>query len=219
LFSRQKPGRRLLGGSSVIPGGAQRVLKAALAWLHYLSMKKIIRFLPLCIALVGGLSIGSASAQWGWKEGGRTVFSDQPPPAGIPAKDIIRRPAGSRAPIEAGPAASTPNGTASAATTGTTGTATAAAPARPASAGRDSELEKKKKEADAKKEAEKKVEEQKQAAARSENCERARRAKATFDSGQRVSTTNAKGEREIMSEADRSAETKRLEGIISADCK
>jgi hypothetical protein len=218
--------KRLLlqpSGASVIPGGARSVWKASYPSLHLPPMKTSIRILlAASVAAMTTLAAGPAFAQWGWKEGGRTVFSDQPPPAGVPAKDIIRRPPGSRAPIEAGPTASTaasgPSGTPTASTSAT-GTSTAAAPARPASAGKDSELEKKKKEADAKKEAEKKVEEQKQAAARSENCERARRAKTTFDSGQRVSTTNAKGEREIMDEATRAAEVKRLEGIIASDCK
>jgi hypothetical protein len=215
--------KRLLlqpSGASVIPGGARSVWKASYPSLHLPPMKTSIRILlAASVAAMTTLAAGPAFAQWGWKEGGRTVFSDQPPPAGVPAKDIIRRPPGSRAPIEAGPTASTAASGTPTASTSATGTSTAAAPARPASAGKDSELEKKKKEADAKKEAEKKVEEQKQAAARSENCERARRAKTTFDSGQRVSTTNAKGEREIMDEATRAAEVKRLEGIIASDCK
>jgi hypothetical protein len=34
-----------------------------------------------------------------------------------------------------------------------------------------------------------------------------------------VATTNAKGEREIMDDAGRAAESQRLQGIIDRDCK
>jgi hypothetical protein len=188
-------------------------------------MKHLFHAFSLSAALVLSLGAGSALAQWGWKEGGRTVFSDQPPPAGIPAKDIIRRPPGSREPIQAFPAANATDSSASGTATGTTTAAagapraTASAAQRPASAGKDSELEKKKKEADAKKEAEKKAEEQKLAAARSDNCARAKNAKTTMDSGTRIATTNAKGEREIMDDNARAAELKRLEGIIASECR
>ena len=56
------------------------------------------------------------------------------------------------------------------------------------------------------------------AKAKAENCARAKKAKATFDSGARIATTNAKGEREIMDDAARAVETKRLEGIIATEC-
>jgi Domain of unknown function (DUF4124) len=153
------------------------------------------------------LAMSAAQAQWGWKEGGRTVFSDQPPPQGISDKDIIRRPANSR-PATTAAAAPVTDSTAS---TTTTGTATAAAR-------KDAELEKRKNEAKAKEAAAKKAEEEKVAAAKKDNCERAKRAKASFDSGARVSTTNAKGEREIMGDAQRAEESKRLQGIIASDC-
>ena len=53
---------------------------------------------------------------------------------------------------------------------------------------------------------------------RADNCERAKRAKATLDSGQRLATTNAKGEREIMDDARRASETQRLQDIMRSDC-
>ncbi|TAG25836.1 MAG: DUF4124 domain-containing protein [Burkholderiales bacterium] len=149
-----------------------------------------------------------AQAQWSWKDkDGRRIFSDQPPPNSVPEKDILKRPPGARAPTAAvGDAtASTPSST----------SATATAPKL---SGKDAELEKKKKEGEAKEAAQKKADAEKTAAAKKENCDRAKRAKASFDSGIRISTTNAQGEREIMNDATRASETKRLQGIIASDC-
>jgi cytoskeletal protein RodZ len=170
----------------------------------------LIRALFAAILLVCLLPL--AQAQWSWKDkDGRRVFSDQPPPSSVADKDILKRPAGSRAPVATTEAtASTPSTSTS--TTSTTATA-------PKISGKDSELEKKKKEAEAQEAAKKKAETEKTAAAQKENCERAKRAKASFDSGIRISTTNAKGEREIMDDATRAAESKRLQEIIANDCK
>jgi hypothetical protein len=57
------------------------------------------------------------------------------------------------------------------------------------------------------------------AAAKADNCARAKFSKATVDSGLRLSRVNSKGEREIMDDAARAAEAKRLQEIIAADCK
>jgi Domain of unknown function (DUF4124) len=169
-------------------------------------------FLRFCLTtLCLLLAMSAAQAQWGWKEGGRTIFSDQPPPQGIADKDIIRRPVNSR---PATSPAAVP-ATESTASTTSTGTTTAAAPKL---ASKDPELEKRKNEAKTKEAAAKKAEEEKVAAAKKDNCERAKRAKASFDSGARIGTTNAKGEREIMGDAQRAEEGKRLQGIITSDC-
>ncbi len=175
-------------------------------------MKKNASCLRLLLATVLVACLAPlAQAQWSWKDkDGRRVFSDQPPPTSVAEKDIVKRPPGVRAPAVANEvSASTP----SAATSTTSTTATA-----PKISGKDSELEKKKKEADAKEAAVKKAEADKNAAAKKDNCDRAKRAKAGFDSGTRISTTNAQGEREIMNEATRASETSRLQGIISSDC-
>jgi Domain of unknown function (DUF4124) len=148
-----------------------------------------------------------AQAQWSWKDkDGRRIFSDQPPPTSIPEKDILKRPGGVRVAAEPAP---------SEATASTTAPATVTAPKI---SGKDPALEKKIKEEKAKEAAAKKVEEEKVSAAKKENCERAKRAKASFDSGIRITTTNTKGEREIMGDAVRAAETKRLQDLINSDC-
>lgn len=146
----------------------------------------------------------AAAVQWQWLDGsGRKVFSDTPPPPGILEKNIIKR---------AGPA-----------NAATAATATSAAPATapaatPQISGRDEALEAKKKQAEAQEQALKKAEADKLAKARQDNCERAKRSKTTLESGVRMATTNAKGEREIMDDAARAAEVKRVNEIIQSSC-
>jgi hypothetical protein len=149
-----------------------------------------------------------ALAQWQWVDkDGRKVFSDQSPPADIPAKNILRRP-GSKglqvAPAETAAAASQPAKTAASA---------------PKLAGKDKELQDKKKLAEAADAEKKRAKEEELAKAKADNCARAKRSKATFDSGVRISTTNDKGEREIMDDAARAGEMKRLDAVIASDCK
>ena len=151
-------------------------------------------------------------AQWLWVDpAGNKVFSDTAPPPGTPDKNILRKP-GSRAetkPIE------TPAATGAAA-------ASAAAAPTPKVSGKDEQLEAKKKLADKQAEeaaqAKQKAEADKFAKARAGNCERAKRSKQTFDSGMRLATTNAKGEREILDDKARAAEGRRIDEIIRSDC-
>jgi hypothetical protein len=89
---------------------------------------------------------------------------------------------------------------------------------RPAG-GLDKELEARKKQAADAELAKRKADEEKVAKAHIENCARAKQAKATFDSGMRLSRTNAAGEREVMDDAARAVELKRLQGIMESDCK
>jgi hypothetical protein len=162
------------------------------------------------------LAIGApalALAQWQWIDAnGRKVFSDQPPPASIPAKNILKQPAaggkGMKA-VEAEPAAPAPVAAAA---------ASAKAPPAPKLSGKDKELEAKKKQAEAEAAAKKEAEDQAAAKVHAENCKRAKQAKGTLDSGMRVATVNDKGEREVMDDAQRAAETKRLEAVIAREC-
>ena len=182
----------------------------------------------LMLALSMGLA-ATAHAQWGWTDkDGRRIFSDQGPSSDVPDKSIFKRPAGSRAAAPAKATETTDIATAGAAT-GTPATATPAgtagatgtAGAKPALkiSGKDPELEKKKKEAEAGEAAKKKAEADKIASQKAENCELAKRSKSNLGSGSRIGTVNAKGEREIMSDTDRAAETKRMDDIIASSCK
>ncbi len=161
----------------------------------------------LLFTLACTFSLGAA-AQWQWiDKDGRKVFSDRPPPSEIPEKNILKQPGGSRSqrsylPVPAADAASAPAAAASAA----------------AGSGKDKELEEKKAQAEAAEAAKKKAEAEKIAKIKAENCARARQAKAAYDSGRLIATTNAQGERVFLDEAGRAAETKRLEGIIATEC-
>lgn len=154
----------------------------------------------------------SASAQWQWVDNsGKKVFSDQPPPTDIPEKNILRRAGPSpsaRAPTPASPA---PEGTAD--------TAATPKPAPPKPMGVDKELEEKTRKAEAEQKAKEAAEAAKIAKAKVESCARAREGKATIDSGIRLAKVNAKGEREIMDDAARAAEQKRVQSVIDSDCK
>lgn len=152
-------------------------------------------------ALATTLVCANAAAQWQWVDGsGRKVFSDTPPPPGIPEKNILKRagptnPASAATAVSAAPAAATPQ-----------------------ISGRDEALEAKKKQAEAQEQALKKAEADKLAKARQDSCERAKRSKTALESGVRMATVNAKGEREIMDDAARAAEVKRVNEIIQSSC-
>lgn len=142
----------------------------------------------------------SASAQWQWlDQDGRRVFSDRPPPADVPDKNILKRP-GSRGTVTPSPAAP------------------AAAPSAP-QAGVDKNLEEKRKQAEAAEAAKRKEEEARTARTRAENCARAQQAKTGVDSGVRMARINEKGEREFMDEAAIAAEGQRLQTIIDENCR
>jgi hypothetical protein len=150
-----------------------------------------------------------AGAQWMYLDkDGRKVFSDKAPPPETPPGKILRQP-GMKKPAADAPEASAP--------------APAQAAAAPASAprisGKDKELEERRKQAEAAEAEKNKARAEAQAKVQAENCARARQMKATFDSGQRIARMNAKGEREILDDAQRAAEIKRIDGIIAADCK
>jgi Domain of unknown function (DUF4124) len=158
----------------------------------------------------------SATAQYQWLDAsGRKVFSDQPPPANIPAKRILQQPgkAAAAAPLASTAAEEKPAG----------GADIAAKPATKAAApekivNKDKDLEAAKKKADDEAAAKKKAEDDARNVARADNCVRAKQAKTTLDSGVRLNQYNAKGERVFMDEAARMVESKRLEGIMATDC-
>lgn len=169
----------------------------------------------LLLLLAGWTFALSAAAQWQWVgKDGRKVFSDRPPPSDIQDKDILKQPGGRRgakaavAPAEPAEAVS-PVATAAPAVKANV----------PKISGKDTELEAKKKKLEEEEAAKKKAEEEKVTKARADNCERTKKAMVTIQSGARISTTNTKGEREIMDDNARAAESKRLQGIMDSDCK
>ncbi|MDO8251669.1 MAG: DUF4124 domain-containing protein [Rhodoferax sp.] len=164
----------------------------------------------LLLALAAASLSISAWAQWQWiDKDGRKVFSDRPPPADIQEKNILKRSGPDSRPAVAP------------AVIGMTAPAAAAAgkASAPKLPGKDPQLEARKKQAEEAEAARKKAEEEQTAKTRADNCERTKRGLASFESGVRIAVTNAQGEREIMDDAARAAEKKRLQGIANTECK
>ena len=162
--------------------------------------------ITLCLLMT--LGTAQAQGQWKWRDAtGKIQYSDRPPPAGTPEKDILSRPAGMRKPLQivpfgvkaSEPAASAPEDAASAAAA--------------------------KREADAKAKAAKEGEarmkevEKRNAEIRAENCTNAKQQLATLESGARIARVNDAGERVLMDDASRAAEIKQMKAIIASDCK
>lgn len=152
-----------------------------------------------------GLLCGAATvaqAQWSWiDKDGRKVFSDRPPPADVKDKDVVKRP---------GAVAASPKPAAN---------ATANNAPAPQPGGADPELAAKLIQADAAEAARKKAEQDNTARIRADNCERARQAKATYDSGMKLARINAQGQRELLDDEARGTESRRLDAIIASDCR
>jgi hypothetical protein len=144
-----------------------------------------------------------AHAQWIWRDAaGQTHISDLPPPKGTPDRNIVRRPAAQRAAAPEAPAAAS---------------AVASAPS-----GIDPALEARRKkiadEQQAQQQAQRKAQDEKTAAVRADNCQRARDQLRTLESGVRVQRMAPNGEREVISDEQRAAETQRVRGIIASEC-
>jgi hypothetical protein len=169
------------------------------------------------LAVTGALLALPAEAQWKWRDkGGRVQYSDLPPPASVGEQDILQRPNGAQRqatapvaptapPLRAAVAASAPASAAS-------GVALAPKTTEP-------ELEAKRRKAEDEKAAQAKVEEQRLAAARADNCARAKAQLRTIDDGIRIARTSASGEREILDDKGRAEERKRTTDIMASDCK
>ena len=148
-------------------------------------------------------------AQWQWiDKDGRKVFSDQSPPADIPAKNILKQPGvkGRCGRADCAPAASQ---------------AARPAPAAPKLSGKDKELRGKEEAGRSRR-----SRQEESPRGRSRQGPRPRtasgpsRAKASFDSGMpRSPASTPRASANIMDDAARAAETKRLAVIIASDCK
>jgi hypothetical protein len=161
----------------------------------------------LVLALLAGSTL--ASAQWVWRDAnGRITASDRAPPREIAERDILQRPVANETRRPAAPAAA-PAGAASAPAAGATRAATPL----------EREVEARKQAEKAAADAKAKAEEEKLAAARAENCRRARNALATLQSGTRLLRTNERGEPEVLDDAGRNAELARVREAIATDCR
>jgi len=171
-----------------------------------------MRLLTSLTALILACCSVQALAQWQWLDkDGRKVFSDRAPPPDIPDRSIVKRPGGK------GASSSGLNSEVTGSEAAAPALSLPASGAKPT--GVEKELEAKKKLAADAEAAKRKAEEDRVAKAKVENCARAKQAKVTLDSGIRIAQTAASGERQVMDDAARSAESKRIQGVIDSDCK
>jgi hypothetical protein len=148
----------------------------------------------------------AAAAQWQWLDkDGRKVYSDKAPPPDIAPERVLKAPKGLMPVI----------GTAAPAAEGAAGNP---AGGLPKPLGRDPALEERKRQLASKDAEKKKAEDASYASLRSDNCSRAKMAKANYGSGARISRVDDKGERVYMDESQRAAEMKRLDEVIARDC-
>jgi hypothetical protein len=122
----------------------------------------------------------------------------------VPERDVLSRPAETRLAAAAKPA--------SAANAG--GLAV-----RPASTGTDPELEARRKRAADAQSAQQRQTQVRDDAARAENCSRAKGQFAALGDGQRMTRTNAQGEREVLDDKGRAEEMQRARTVMASDCK
>jgi hypothetical protein len=150
------------------------------------------------VLLLSALAAG-AQAQWVWRDAaGQIHASDLPPPKGTPDKSIVQRP-----PAQARVAPPPP---------------AAASAAASAAGGVDAALEARRKKAAEDQLAQRKLQDEKNSAVRAENCQRAREQMRSLESGQRMQRTLPNGEREILDDSQRAAETQRVRAIIASEC-
>lgn len=187
------------------------------------ALSRLLSF-PRAALLAGSALLLSAlaapvAAQWAWRDtNGRTVYSDQPPPATVRKDQILRQPGGG---VIAAPAPGAAPGAAP--TTGSGAAAPAAANAKAAAptgpktvAEREQEFRKRQHErADAEKKA---ADEQALAARKQDECNRARGYLRQLEDGVRIARTDAQGNREILDDAARNAEIGRARDLIKANC-
>ncbi len=170
-------------------------------------MQKIALSFAACL-MAFAASGAHAQNPWKWRDAsGQMHISDTPPPAGTPARNIISSPNGGAlvgAPVLT-PLAATPT-----------------AAVDPAASANESALEKRKKAADKDKadkdKADRAAIDAKNAVIRKDNCARAQAALPGIQNGARISRINDKGEREVLDDAGRAQELKRMQDIIASNC-
>ena len=188
------------------------------AWLPLAQATRVLGF-GAAIALLAG---GPALAQYKWKDqNGQLHVSDRPPPADVPERNILKRPA---APVRASPPASAASA-ASAADPGQRGAMAGKGTGDAASTASktDPELERRRvlAEQKAKQVADQQAqaEERQLAAQRAVQCQRANQQLALYQSGQRMATVNAAGERVVVDDAARAAEMQLARRLMAENCR
>lgn len=146
---------------------------------------------------------------------GRKIFSDRAPPANVPDKSIFKRP-GSGTRLIAQDLS--PKNTAGEPAAKTSEPSQPGA-SSPKATGVDKNLAERKKKDEQAQAVLRKAEEDRISKAKADNCQRARQAQKGLDAGVRIGRINSQGEREIMDDATRAAESRRIQSIVDSDCK
>ncbi|MEB0134547.1 DUF4124 domain-containing protein [Actimicrobium sp. CCC2.4] len=155
-----------------------------------------LKFASVIAAL---LFSGAASAQYVWRDAkGGKQFSDQPPPASIPRRDILKEPSSEpRADTESAPAATT-----------------ATAPLSTAERNADFR-QRRMEQADKDKKA---ADEKAVAADKTANCARARAYQRSLEEGMRIASTDKNGERYTLNDNQRDVEIRNTRKVVN-DCR
>ncbi len=163
----------------------------------------------MCLVVALGAALAMpAEAQWKWRDkSGRVQYSDLPPPAGVADQDVLQRPGSVQRMVVVSAA---PPGAPASAASGALGAAPKTV---------EPELEAKRRKVEEEKAAKDKAEDQRVAAAKADNCVRARGQLRTLDDGIRIARTNASGEREILDDKGRAEERRRTLEIVASDCR
>jgi hypothetical protein len=157
-----------------------------------------------------------AAAQWAWRDAaGRMVYSDQPPPKSVPAKDVLRQPG--MAPPRSGTAADVQGDVRAEAKAPAESTTPPARPAAPTVTER--EIESRRRQQQMAETEKKAADEEARKAQVAENCERMRGYLRALEGGFRVARVNAAGQQEILDEAARAAERERTRAQIEQHCQ
>lgn len=149
-----------------------------------------------------------ADAQWAWRDDtGRTVYSDQPPPASVKPSQILRQPSSQSFGTPAADPGAAPDGKAE----------TKDAPKGPKTLA-EREMESRKRAAEAADAEKKQADEQAQNAQKAAECERMRGYLRALEDGQRIARTDAQGNREILDDAARATEIRRVREAMTRGC-
>ena len=181
------------------------------------SLSATLLALALCTSLTAWLT-SPAHAQYQWRDAsGQMVFSDRPPPATVPEDRVIRRPlAAPRSTASAAPAAAQGAQGASAPETAGTSAPTVASPATATAAERQLEAQRRAREQEA---AERKRREDAEFAQKlARDCEALRGDLRTLESGMRITRVNPAGEREFMSDEERTQRIGTVRQTLQSRC-
>lgn len=172
------------------------------------SSRKSLACRSLLALLLLGIA-GSAMAQWKWRDAtGKVLYSDLPPPAGIPEKDVLQRPPSQRQQVivrSTDVPASAPR--------------QAASPASAPPSKAELEQQAKQKAEQEQQLKRQKEEERKVAEQRAENCKRASNNLRALEEGIRISRRTDAGETVYLDEKQRAEEVARTRAIVSSDCR